>query len=98
MTAATFLRNAQLNKGCLYLLNGFSFVDERIAETMRHFLAQIKAAPEGDIGFLVQDLRVAYMSNKEVKKDKVPLALNCSTKQGRVCLLKGILDSISLLE
>jgi len=98
ITAATFLRNAQISKGTLFLLNGFAYTDDRIEQILHHFEKKLQFAKDASIDTLVQDLRVSYISNKHLKSQKVPLDLNLAPKAYRLCSLQGILQSISLIE
>lgn len=92
------MRNANINCGTLFLLNGFTFNDERIQEVIKIFTRQLRNAKDSESGYLVLDMRISFMSNKKMKENKVPLDLNYCPISFRQASLRGIQQSLSLIE
>lgn len=92
------MRNSNINKGTLFLLNGFTFLDQRLNEIISLFLKQLNNARDSEADFLAFDLRISYMSNKKVKENRVPLDLNFSPLEYRRASLRGIKHSLTLIE
>ena len=80
------------------MLNGFTFADERMTEVINLFLRQLKSAKSSDINFLTFDMRVSYMSSKKLKENRVPLDLNYCPLEYRQASLRGIKQSLTLIE
>lgn len=82
----------------MFLVNAFTYVDDRLQDVVDVFTRQLAHAKDADCGYLVIDMRVSFMSNKKAKERTPPLDLNYCPVAFRRSSLQGVRQSLSLIE